>query len=166
MGNLDNKLAWVTGAVPAWGCRARSSSPTAGATVVMSGRRGDVLEREAAAIRSGWRQGRGGRARRGDAAAVQRAAAAILRVTAKVDILVNSAGLNNPQRAWRDQTVAGWDEVISHQSRREFYCIRAVLPSMRERKTGSSSTSRRGPAGTRWRWRARPTTAASTPSSR
>jgi NADP-dependent 3-hydroxy acid dehydrogenase YdfG len=56
--------------------------------------------------------------------------------TDKVDILVNSAGLNNPQRSWREQTVDGWDEVIRINLDGTFYCIRAVLPSMRARKDG------------------------------
>jgi NAD(P)-dependent dehydrogenase (short-subunit alcohol dehydrogenase family) len=67
---------------------------------------------------------------------VQRVAESILARHGRVDILVNSAGLNNPQRSWRDQTVDGWDEVIRINLDGTFYCIRAVLPSMRERKAG------------------------------
>jgi len=54
----------------------------------------------------------------------------------KVDILVNSAGLNNPLRSWRDQTVASWDQVIRVNLDGTFYCTHAVLPSMRARKDG------------------------------
>ena len=51
-------------------------------------------------------------------------------------MLVNSAGLNNLQRFWRDQTVESWDQVIRINLDGTFYCTHAVLPSMRERKDG------------------------------
>lgn len=136
MGGLSDKLVWVTGAGSGMGLSGAQQLAMAGATVVMSGRRAEVLEREAAAIR-----GAGGKAETealdvSDAASVQRVADAILARHGKVDILVNSAGLNNPQRSWRDQTVKGWDEVIRINLDGTFYCIRAVLPSMRARKDG------------------------------
>ena len=136
MGNLSGKVAWITGAGSGMGLSGARQLAAAGATVVMSGRRADVLEREAASIRNA-----GGKAETdaldvSDAAAVQRVADAILARHGRVDILVNSAGLNNPRRSWRDQTVAGWDEVIRINLDGTFYCIRAVLPSMRERRDG------------------------------
>jgi NADP-dependent 3-hydroxy acid dehydrogenase YdfG len=136
MGNLDGKLAWVTGAGSGMGLAGAQQLAAAGATVVMSGRRAEVLEHEAAAIRSAGGKAEAQALDVSDAASVQRVADAILARHAKVDILVNSAGLNNPQRSWRDQTVAGWDEVIRINLDGTFYCIRAVLPSMRQRKDG------------------------------
>ena len=60
----------------------------------------------------------------------------ILERHGKVDILVNSAGLNNPQRYWRDQTVESWNQVIRINLDGTFYCTHAVIPSMRSRKDG------------------------------
>ncbi len=136
MGSLDGKLAWVTGAGSGIGLSGAQQLAAAGATVVMSGRRAEVLEREAASIRK-----TGGKAEVealdvSDATSVQRVAQAILARHGKLDILVNSAGLNNPQRFWRDQTVAGWDEVIRVNLDGTFYCTHAVLPSMRTRRDG------------------------------
>ncbi len=136
MGSLDGKLAWVTGAGSGIGLSGAQQLAAAGATVVMSGRRAEVLEREAASIRK-----TGGKAEVealdvSDATSVQRVAQAILARHGKLDILVNSAGLNNPQRFWRDQTVAGWDEVIRVNLDGTFYCTHAVLPSMRARRDG------------------------------
>lgn len=136
MGSLDGKLAWVTGAGSGIGLSGAQQLAAAGATVVMSGRRAEVLEREAASIRKA-----GGKAEVealdvSDATSVQRVAQAILARHGKLDILVNSAGLNNPQRFWRDQTVAGWDEVIRVNLDGTFYCTHAVLPSMRARRDG------------------------------
>jgi NAD(P)-dependent dehydrogenase (short-subunit alcohol dehydrogenase family) len=112
MGTLSGKVAWVTGAGTGIGLAGAQALATSGALVVMSGRRGDVLEREAGAIRKG-----GGKAEVevldvSDAAAVKQTAERILGRHGRVDVLVNSAGLNNPQRFWRDQTVDSWDQVI------------------------------------------------------
>jgi NADP-dependent 3-hydroxy acid dehydrogenase YdfG len=57
-------------------------------------------------------------------------------VTGNVDVLVNSAGLNNPQRFWRDQTVESWNQVIRANLDGTFYCTKAVIPSMRTQKDG------------------------------
>ena len=71
-----------------------------------------------------------------NAASVQRVAQAILGRHRRIDVLVNSAGLNNLQRFWRDQTVESWDQVIRINLDGTFYCTHAVLPSRRERKDG------------------------------
>ena len=136
MGSLDGKVAWITGAGSGMGRSGAQQLAAAGATVVLSGRRSDVLEREAGSLR-----GTGGHAEVealdvSDATAVHRVADAILARHAKVDILVNSAGLNNPQRSWLNQTVASWNEVIRINLDGTFYCTHAVMPSMRARKDG------------------------------
>ena len=41
-----------------------------------------------------------------------------------------------PNRFWKDQTPGGWNEVIRINLDGSFYCIAAVLPSMRERRDG------------------------------
>lgn len=136
MGSLDGKVAWVTGAGSGMGLSGAQRLCAAGATVIMSGRRADLLEREADAIRTA-----GGKAEVEaldvrDADAVDRAARAILDRHGRVDMLVNSAGLNNARRFWRDQTAEGWDEVIGANLDGTFHCTRAVLPSMRARRDG------------------------------
>ena len=136
MATLSGKIAWITGAGTGIGLGGAQALAASGATVVMSGRRGDVLEREAAAINKS-----GGKAEVevldvSDAAAVENVTTAILGRHGRIDILVNSAGLNNPQRFWRDQTVPSWDQVIRINLDGTFYCTRAVLPGMRSRKDG------------------------------
>jgi len=136
MKSLEGKTAWITGAGTGIGLAGAQALAQAGATVVMSGRRGDVLERESAAIRKA-----GGKATVeildvSDADAVQRVAQSILARHGKVDVLVNSAGLNNPQRFWRDQTVESWNQVIRANLDGTFYCTKAVIPPMRTQKDG------------------------------
>lgn len=136
MSDLKGKVAWITGAGTGIGLAGAQALAAAGATVVMSGRRLDVLRTEAAAIAAA-----GGKADIeeldvSDAAAVERAGKAILARHGKVDILVNSAGLNVPNRFWKNVTTSAWNEVLRINLDGSFYCIAAVLPSMRERKDG------------------------------
>ena len=136
MGSLDGKVAWVTGAGSGMGLSGAQQLAAAGATVVMSGRRVDVLEREAGSIRKAGGNAEVEALDVSNAPSVQGVVQSILARHGKVDILVNSAGLNNPLRSWRDQTVASWDQVIRVNLDGTFYCTHAVLPSMRARKDG------------------------------
>lgn len=136
MGTLSGKVAWVTGAGTGIGLAGAQALADAGATVVMSGRRANVLEAEAAKLKA-----KGARIETetldvSDADAVAGVAKAILGRHGRVDILVNSAGLNVPTRFWKNQTIPGWNEVIRINLDGSYYCIAAVLPSMRERKDG------------------------------
>lgn len=133
---MRDKIAWVTGAGTGIGLAGAKALAESGAVVVMSGRRADVLEKEAAAL-----QKRGGKVEVepldvSDAAAVDRVAEVIAARHGKVDVLVNSAGLNVTKRFFREQTAEGWDQVIRINLDGTFYCIRAVLPLMRAQKDG------------------------------
>lgn len=136
MGSLTGKVAWITGAGTGIGLAAAKALSEAGASVVMSGRRKEVLAPEAEKIRI-----KGGAAEIevldvSDAKAVKKSADAILSRHGHVDILVNSAGLNNPNRYWKNQTVDGWRDVVGINLDGTFYTIQAVLPAMRARKDG------------------------------
>lgn len=133
---LNGKVAWITGAGTGIGLAAAGEMSARGAMVVMSGRRPEVLEREAAALRQN-----GGTVETmpfdvADAATVQRTVEAIAKRHGTVDILVNNAGINTKQRHWSDQTAGGWDDVIRINLSGAFYCTQAVLPLMRARKNG------------------------------
>jgi NADP-dependent 3-hydroxy acid dehydrogenase YdfG len=134
--SLTGKVAWITGSGTGIGLAGAKALADAGATVVMSGRRKEVLALEAEKIRI-----KGGKSEVealdvSDAKAVKKTAAAILSRHARVDILVNSAGLNVPNRYWKNQTIEGWKEVIGINLDGSFYTTLAVLPSMRTRKDG------------------------------
>lgn len=53
-----------------------------------------------------------------------------------VDILVNSAGINIPKRALADLSPEDWRQVMDVNATGAYYCARAVLPGMRERRDG------------------------------
>ncbi len=136
MSKLNHKIAWITGAGTGIGLAGAVALAQAGAVVVMSGRREAVLAAEADKIRAG-----GGRAEVevldvADAGAVAAVAARILARHGRIDILVNSAGLNTPNRFWKNQTIEGWRTVIGANLDGTFYTVNAVLPAMRAQRDG------------------------------
>lgn len=54
----------------------------------------------------------------------------------RIDILVNSAGTNAPNRSWQNTSLESWDEIIATNLKGVFQCTRAVLPIMRAQKDG------------------------------
>ena len=73
----------------------------------MSGRRADVLARGGERIRGDGGQAEVEALDVSDAEAVKRAADAILARHGRIDILLNSAGLNTPKRLWKNQIGRG-----------------------------------------------------------
>ncbi len=54
----------------------------------------------------------------------------------KIDILVYASGTNTLDRAMAKLSTKSWDEVIGVNLNGAYYATRAVLPAMRERKSG------------------------------
>ena len=133
---LQNKTAWITGAGTGIGLAGAQALAEAGAVVVLSGRRHEVLAKEADKISQSGASVEVAALDVTDANAVAEVAEKIVKRHGRLDILVNSAGLNTPNRFFRDQTVEGWDKVIRVNLDGSFYCVRAVLPAMREQKDG------------------------------
>jgi len=134
--SLQGKVAWITGAGSGIGLAGAQALAQAGCTVVLSGRRKEVLEAEAAKLIAAGQRAEVEELDVSRADDVQRVAGAILARHGRVDILVNSAGLNVPQRFWKNQSVSGWDEVIRINLDGSYYCTAAVLPAMRAQKDG------------------------------
>lgn len=134
--SLNGKVAWVTGAGTGIGLAGAQALAQAGAVVVMSGRRRDVLEREAAALRGSGLTAHVEVLDVCDYPAVKRTTGAVLERHGRIDILVNSAGINVPKRYWHNQTVEGWNEVVGINLDGSFYTVFAVLPAMRLQREG------------------------------
>ena len=159
---LNGKIIWITGAGTGIGLAGAQALAQAGATVVMSGRREAVLTYEAGQIAAADGSAEVEPLDVSDPEAVQRVADAIVQRHGTIDILVNSAGLNSPKRFWRDMSTGDWDRVIRVNLDGTFYCTRAVLPHMRQKREGLviniSSWAGRYPSAIT----GRPTAAAST----
>jgi NAD(P)-dependent dehydrogenase (short-subunit alcohol dehydrogenase family) len=69
--------------------------------------------------------------------AVAAMGAAVLARFATVDVLVNAAGTNVPQRSFKVLELADWHAVLATNLHGSYYCVQAFLPGMRERRTGT-----------------------------
>jgi 3-oxoacyl-[acyl-carrier protein] reductase len=71
-----------------------------------------------------------------DDASVRQAFAGVLAKTGRIDILVNNAGIAGKAAPITEQDDESWHRTIAVNLTGVFQCIRAVLPSMRERGYG------------------------------
>jgi len=136
MSNSKKRVAWITGGGSGIGLAGAQALAKEGWTVVISGRRKDVLDDAVAGIVK-----EGGAAEAmvldvSNAADAEKVANAIVARHGRIDCLVNSAGLNVPKRSWDDVTTEGWDKVVDINLSGVMYCMRAALPAMRAQKDG------------------------------
>jgi NADP-dependent 3-hydroxy acid dehydrogenase YdfG len=134
--NLDGRVAWVTGAGSGIGEAAALALAGAGANVVLTGRRREPLEAVAGRIAAGGGKAMVEPADVADAAAVHRIADSIRRELGRLDIVVNNAGLNIPDRSWQRLKPEGASAVIQANLTGAFYVVQAALPLMRAQKGG------------------------------
>jgi NADP-dependent 3-hydroxy acid dehydrogenase YdfG len=133
---LKGKVAWVTGGGSGIGQAGAVELAKAGATVLVSGRRAEVLQETLKAIATAGGKGEALPLDVSDKAQVAQAAKKLLKKHGRCDILVNSAGLNVPKRYLKDLTAEDWDKVIGINLNGALYCMRAVLPAMRAQGGG------------------------------
>ena len=69
--------------------------------------------------------------------AVAAMGAAVLARLGDVDVLVNAAGINVPRRSFETLSIDDWHQVLATNLHGAYYCVRAFLPGMRERQTGT-----------------------------
>lgn len=136
MRNLKGKVAWITGAGSGIGSGTALALAGAGMTLVLSGRREAELKQVAAQVAAA-----GGSARVvvldvADGDAVQAVADSIAATEGRLDMLVNSAGLNVRERNWKHLSRAGWDQVLRIDLDGTFYCCHAALPMLRRAGDG------------------------------
>jgi NAD(P)-dependent dehydrogenase (short-subunit alcohol dehydrogenase family) len=128
---LAGKVAWVTGGGSGIGLAGAIELARAGARVVISGRNRETLAAAEKQLRA---------AGRGEAMALEVSdkdeVAQVAAKIGRVDILVNSAGINSPKRNFHNVSLASWDEIVAVNLSGTFYCVHAVLPGMRSRGDG------------------------------
>ncbi|WP_457106213.1 SDR family oxidoreductase [Methylobacterium sp. P5_C11] len=136
MRDIAGQVAWVTGAGSGIGQAAALVLAKAGVRLALTGRGRDALEHTADLIRGAGGEALVAPADMGVADEVQRAWDAVQAACGRCDLLVNSAGLNVPQRGWSEITPAGIDAVVGVNLNGPFYASRAVLPTMRAQRSG------------------------------
>ena len=135
MGKLNGKVALITGAGSGVGQAAARLFVAEGAQVAVAGRDAAKLQKAMAAIPGG------------DTilivptdvtvpAQVKNLVDQATKRFGRVDILVNNAGTNIKARRMRELTLEDWNLLVRTNLDGAFYCIKAVLPQMLERKDG------------------------------
>jgi NADP-dependent 3-hydroxy acid dehydrogenase YdfG len=132
MSTLKGKIVWINGAGTGIGLAGAEALAEGGATVVLSGRRKDVIDDAAKRIRGAEPLP----CDIADEKAVQKAYDAIAARHGGVDILVNSAGGNIPNRALPELTAETWRMMVDMNLNGAFFSARVVLPYMRKKKEG------------------------------
>jgi len=136
MQDLKGQVAWVTGAGTGIGEAAARALAAAGMKLVLSGRRESELNRVAQHIRQAGGEARVAALDVTDASAVEAVVQDIVNQEGRIDVAINSAGLNIPKRNWNQLSREGWDQVIRIDLDGAFYCCHAVLPVMRRQQGG------------------------------
>jgi NADP-dependent 3-hydroxy acid dehydrogenase YdfG len=125
------KVAWITGGGSGIGLAGGIELARAGAHVVLSGRNHETLAAAERQIKAAGSC----EAIALDVSNKQAVAKAAERI-GRVDILVNSAGINDPKRNFFNVSADAWDRIVGINLSGMFYCVHAVLPGMRSRKDG------------------------------
>lgn len=139
-GALAGKVAWVTGGGSGIGLAGAIELARAGCRVVISGRDGAKLQAaiESACARGAPRERVTARALDvADREAVASTAAAIADEFGRIDVLVNSAGVNYPKRYWKDTDAATFERVVAINLNGAAACTLAVVAGMRARGEGT-----------------------------
>lgn len=130
-GRLAGKVAWVTGAGSGIGRAAAAALAAEGAKVALTGRRLAPLEETAATIGAGTAVVP---ADLTDPAQVAAARDAVLAAFGRLDVVVNNAGLNAPERRWavlKPETISA---LVDGNLKAPAYVAQAALPALREAK--------------------------------
>lgn len=130
------RVAWVTGGGSGIGEAGAEALAADGWTVVVSGRRQPALDAVVARITAAGGTAEALQLDVANADNVQSAADTILARHGRIDLLVNSAGVNVPKRRWADMTLEGWNQLVEINLNGVLYCMRAVLPAMRAQQDG------------------------------
>src|SRR5260370_20428120 len=112
MSNNGKRVAWVTGGGSGIGEAGAEALAADGWMVVVSGRRKDALDVVVAEITRSGGQAEALALDVSKAADVNKSAEQILGRHGRIDLLVNSAGINVPKRSWADMELEGWNSLV------------------------------------------------------
>jgi NADP-dependent 3-hydroxy acid dehydrogenase YdfG len=137
MGGLDGQVAIVTGGGSGIGEATAVALARDGARVAVVGRRREPLEAVVTAVTSAGGAAFAASVDVADPEAVAAVAQAVVERWGRVDLLVNNAGVNVPQRELVKMSVADWNTVVQVNLTGTFLMTQAVLPVMRRQQSGT-----------------------------
>jgi NADP-dependent 3-hydroxy acid dehydrogenase YdfG len=133
--HLKGQVAWVTGGGSGIGLAGATELFKAGAHVLISGRTA-ATNASALADLQALGSAEAVLLDVADKQAVKAVAQHLVATHGRIDILINSAGTNATQRNFDVLTTEAWDEVVAINLSGLFYCVHAVLPTMRHQQGG------------------------------
>ncbi|MGY1602931.1 SDR family oxidoreductase [Geodermatophilus sp. SYSU D00815] len=137
MEQLAGQVCLVTGGGSGIGQASAAALARAGAAVAVVGRRREPLAEVVAGLAA---EGRAAVALPGDVtdpAVAEDVVADVLDRWGRLDVLVNSAGANVPDRDLESLSVADWHTVVQSNLTGTFLVTRAALPTMRRQRSGT-----------------------------
>lgn len=137
---VKDKVAIVTGGGRSIGKAISLTLAKEGANIAIFGRTMDVVEQTAEEIRKLGRKVLVTRADVSDSSQVDQAVQKVLNEFGRIDILVNNAGISSIQNSILEVSDERWNKEIAVNLSGPFYCIRAVLKSMIEQRSGKIIT--------------------------
>ncbi len=134
--SLSNQVVLVIGASSGIGRETAVLFAREGARVMAAARRADRLRelKDSLATENLTIEIRSADA--GDATQMEQLAEETRAALGEIDILVFATGINVPERAMKRLNVDIWNSVVHVNLNGAYYATRAVLPAMRERKSG------------------------------
>ncbi|CAM3582847.1 SDR family oxidoreductase [Paenibacillus lupini] len=135
MSNIKNKVVVLTGASSGIGEATAKELASKGAKLVLAARREDRLKKLQDEIQTSGGQAIYKVTDVSSRQQIEELAAYALNEFGKIDVLVNNAGIM-PQAFLAENKVDEWDKMIDVNIKGVLYAIAAIVPSMRERKSG------------------------------
>ena len=136
MGELENRIALITGAGRGIGQAIALAYAREGADLSLAARSGSELEETAEQCRELGSQVLTMPTDVTDPSQVERLVQATTGRFSSIDILVNNAGIGGPVGGLQDNDVEAWISTVQVNLIGLYLCCRAVLPLMRERNSG------------------------------
>ena len=131
--NLDNKIAWITGAGSGIGQNAAIKLSELGMKVILSGRNTKNLKDTALKCKHNTIIKT---LDVSDKQSVKEIVTEIKKEVKFIDVLVNCAGINIESRDWDNINEDEWDNVIQTNLNGLFYCCKSVIPIMKQKMDG------------------------------
>ena len=132
-----NKTAVITGAGSGVGRAITLKLAAQGWRVAIVGRRAEALQETIRLAGAGVSRLASHVCDVGDAAAVAAMGQRVLVEFGEIELLVNAAGTNVPQRALEVLSLTDYHAMIATNLHGAYYCVQAFLPQMRSRRSGT-----------------------------
>lgn len=133
---LSGQVAVVTGAGRGIGAAIALRLASLGSTVVLCGRSMKPLQATASEIAGFGGQAKVVQCDVSNLDSVQALAGFVEKTFARIDVLVNNAGVGSFSAPLHELTPEDWEKVLNTNLRGVYYCIRSFAPAMIRAKTG------------------------------